>query len=95
MSYTWDDGEEGAKTAERPAVWIRKTGEEVKVGRVVVSPVVSTRLTGTGTGTAEAIGMKKSVLVHVFCMWFEPLNLICEELFLISKKPSVREFTPP
>lgn len=31
VSYTWDDGEEGAKTAERPAVWIRKTGEEVKV----------------------------------------------------------------
>ncbi|KIJ11703.1 hypothetical protein PAXINDRAFT_171655 [Paxillus involutus ATCC 200175] len=30
VSYTWDDGEEGAKTAERPAVWIRKTGEEVK-----------------------------------------------------------------
>lgn len=33
VSYTWDDGEEGAKTAERPAVWIRKTGEEVKVRR--------------------------------------------------------------
>ncbi|KAF8431074.1 WD40 repeat-like protein [Boletus edulis BED1] len=30
VSYTWDDGEEGAKTAERPAIWIRKTGEEVK-----------------------------------------------------------------
>ncbi|KIJ59972.1 hypothetical protein HYDPIDRAFT_32701 [Hydnomerulius pinastri MD-312] len=30
VSYTWDDGEEGAKSAERPAVWIRKTGEEVK-----------------------------------------------------------------
>ncbi|KAG8217019.1 WD40 repeat-like protein [Butyriboletus roseoflavus] len=30
VSYTWDDGEEGAKTAERPAVWIRKTGEEVR-----------------------------------------------------------------
>jgi len=30
VGYTWDDGEEGAKTAERPAVWIRKTGDEVK-----------------------------------------------------------------
>jgi cell cycle arrest protein BUB3 len=33
VGYTWDDGEEGAKTAERPAVWIRKTGDEVKVRR--------------------------------------------------------------
>ncbi|KAG6370400.1 WD40 repeat-like protein [Boletus reticuloceps] len=23
VSYTWDDGEKGAKTAERPAIWIR------------------------------------------------------------------------
>ncbi|KAI6101440.1 WD40-repeat-containing domain protein [Pisolithus croceorrhizus] len=30
VSYTWDDGEEGAKTAERPAIWIRRTGDEVK-----------------------------------------------------------------
>ncbi|KAI5984859.1 WD40 repeat-like protein [Pisolithus albus] len=30
VSYTWDDGEEGAKTAERPALWIRRTGDEVK-----------------------------------------------------------------
>ena len=31
VSYTWDEGEEGAKTAERPAVYIRHAGEEVKV----------------------------------------------------------------
>lgn len=31
VSYTWDEGETGAKTAERPAVWIRNVGEEVKV----------------------------------------------------------------
>ncbi|KIM60024.1 hypothetical protein SCLCIDRAFT_976483 [Scleroderma citrinum Foug A] len=30
VSYTWDDGEEGAKNAERPAVWVRRTGDEVK-----------------------------------------------------------------
>ncbi|KAJ8503101.1 hypothetical protein ONZ45_g11153 [Pleurotus djamor] len=30
VSYTWDEGEDGAKTAERPAVWIRKVGDEVK-----------------------------------------------------------------
>lgn len=30
VSYTWDDGEEGAKAAERPAIWIRKPGDEVK-----------------------------------------------------------------
>ncbi|KAI6097250.1 WD40 repeat-like protein [Pisolithus sp. B1] len=29
VSYTWDDGEEGAKTVERPAIWIRRTGDEV------------------------------------------------------------------
>ncbi|KAI0628664.1 WD40-repeat-containing domain protein [Trametes polyzona] len=30
VSYTWEDGEEGAKTAERPAVYIRNVGDEVK-----------------------------------------------------------------
>ncbi|KAG6334697.1 hypothetical protein ID866_4396, partial [Astraeus odoratus] len=36
VSYTWDDGEEGAKTAERPAIWVRKTGDEVKVRYLAV-----------------------------------------------------------
>ena len=31
VSYTWDEGDEGAKSAERPAVFIRTTGDEVKV----------------------------------------------------------------
>jgi cell cycle arrest protein BUB3 len=31
VSYTWDDGEEGLKNAERPAVFVRKVGDEVKV----------------------------------------------------------------
>jgi cell cycle arrest protein BUB3 len=31
VSYTWDDGEEGARNAERPAVYVRKAGDEVKV----------------------------------------------------------------
>ncbi|KIM84438.1 hypothetical protein PILCRDRAFT_6108 [Piloderma croceum F 1598] len=30
VSYTWDDGEEGLKNAERPAVFVRKVGDEVK-----------------------------------------------------------------
>ncbi|CAL1698912.1 unnamed protein product [Somion occarium] len=30
VSYTWDEGEEGAKKAERPAVYVRKVGDEVK-----------------------------------------------------------------
>ncbi|KAF8240272.1 WD40 repeat-like protein [Tricholoma matsutake] len=30
VSYTWDEGEAGLKTAERPAVAIRKLGDEVK-----------------------------------------------------------------
>ncbi|KAH9957637.1 WD40 repeat-like protein [Lactifluus volemus] len=29
-SYTWDAGEEGARTAERPALFVRELGEEVK-----------------------------------------------------------------
>jgi len=29
-SYTWDAGEEGARTAERPSLFIRELGEEVK-----------------------------------------------------------------
>ncbi|KAG6854543.1 hypothetical protein C0991_005455 [Blastosporella zonata] len=31
VSYTWDDGEQGLKTAERPAVFVRTLGDEVKV----------------------------------------------------------------
>ncbi|KAG9221543.1 hypothetical protein CCMSSC00406_0009366 [Pleurotus cornucopiae] len=31
VSYTWDEGDEGAKTAERPSVWIGKVGDETKV----------------------------------------------------------------
>ncbi|KAH9923407.1 WD40 repeat-like protein [Epithele typhae] len=30
VSYTWEEGEEGAKTAGRPAVWIKTVGDEVK-----------------------------------------------------------------
>ena len=31
VSYTWEEGEEGAKTAERPSVYVRTVGDEVKV----------------------------------------------------------------
>ena len=31
VSYTWDEGEEGTKSAERPAVYVKKVGDEVKV----------------------------------------------------------------
>jgi len=30
VSYTWDEGEEGAKGAERPAVFVKNVGDEVK-----------------------------------------------------------------
>ena len=30
-SYTWEEGEEGARTTERPALFVREPGEEVKV----------------------------------------------------------------
>jgi len=30
VSYMWDDGEDGAKSAERPAVYVRNVGDEVK-----------------------------------------------------------------
>ena len=36
VSYTWDDGEEGAKNAERPAVFVRTVGDEVKVCAIVI-----------------------------------------------------------
>ncbi|KAF8266363.1 WD40 repeat-like protein [Lactarius quietus] len=29
-SYTWDEGEEGVRTTERPALFVREPGEEVK-----------------------------------------------------------------
>jgi cell cycle arrest protein BUB3 len=31
VSYTWDEGEEGWKVAERPMIAVRKLGDEVKV----------------------------------------------------------------
>lgn len=31
VGYTWDEGEEGVKGAERPGIFIREVGEEVKV----------------------------------------------------------------
>ena len=31
VSYTWENGEEGARGAERPAVFVKAVGEEVKV----------------------------------------------------------------
>jgi len=31
VSYTWDDGEDGVKTAQQPMLVVRKLGEEVKV----------------------------------------------------------------
>ncbi|THH13001.1 hypothetical protein EW146_g7170 [Bondarzewia mesenterica] len=37
VSYTWDSGEEGAKTADRPSVYVRTVGEEVKVRFFLVS----------------------------------------------------------
>ncbi|KAJ8463545.1 hypothetical protein ONZ51_g10188 [Trametes cubensis] len=30
VSYTWEEGEEGAKTAERPAIFVKNVGDEVK-----------------------------------------------------------------
>ena len=45
VSYTWDDGEEGAKNAERPAVWVRRTGDEVKVSKLSMCWVIDMALT--------------------------------------------------
>jgi cell cycle arrest protein BUB3 len=39
VSYTWDEGETGLKTAEPPSVVIRKLGDEVKVS---ITPFVNT-----------------------------------------------------
>lgn len=37
-SYTWDQGEEGARSADAPKLFVRKLGEEVKVsGRRLVA----------------------------------------------------------
>ena len=40
VSYTWDDGEEGVKNAERPVVWVHRTGDEVKVSEPPVGLVL-------------------------------------------------------
>ena len=37
VSYNWDEGEEGAKTAERPAVYVRNAGDEVKVWCLLIA----------------------------------------------------------
>jgi cell cycle arrest protein BUB3 len=39
VSYTWDNGEEGAKTGERPAVFVKNVAEGVKV-RISIPLVV-------------------------------------------------------
>lgn len=31
VSYNWDEGSEGAKSAESPSVFVRDVGDEVKV----------------------------------------------------------------
>jgi len=36
VSYTWDEGEEGAKNVERLVVWVHRTGDEVKVSECAV-----------------------------------------------------------
>lgn len=43
VGYTWDEGEEGAKGAERPGIFIKEVGEEVKVCVLPVIP--SSKLT--------------------------------------------------
>ena len=40
VSYTWDDGEEGAKNEERPAVWVHRMSDEVKVSECAVGWVL-------------------------------------------------------
>jgi cell cycle arrest protein BUB3 len=39
-SCTWDAGEEGARTAERPSLFVRELGEEVKVRILLERPAV-------------------------------------------------------
>ena len=41
VSYTWEEGEEGAKTAERPAIFVKNVGDEVKVCRIAMRYVRS------------------------------------------------------
>ena len=36
VSYTWDEGEEGTKNVEKPAVWVCRMGDEVKVSECAV-----------------------------------------------------------
>jgi cell cycle arrest protein BUB3 len=37
VSYTWEDGEAGAKSAPTPSIWVRTLGDEVKVSERDVS----------------------------------------------------------
>jgi hypothetical protein len=59
VSYTWDEGEEGYKNAERPAVFVRKVGDEIKVCFLpcVGSGVTNVNLTHSlRGGTIDAVG---------------------------------------
>lgn len=40
VSYTWDEGEEGAKGAERPAIYIKSVGDDFKVRRLSLDPSI-------------------------------------------------------
>jgi hypothetical protein len=56
VSYTWDEGEAGLKTAERPMVAVRRLGDEVKVSfsrfsflrKMLMGWVVCSRRDGRG-----------------------------------------------
>ena len=43
VSYGWEEGAEGAKSADRPRIFIKTVGEEVKVSAFFISQILNTQ----------------------------------------------------
>lgn len=66
VSYTWEEGEEGAKTAERPAVYIRTVGDEVKVSFLYSASRYI--FTYAAFSPRDGLRVHKERLLHTFCI---------------------------
>ena len=64
-SYTWDAGEEGARTAERPSLFVRELGEEVKV-RLLLGQLAAVCVRGLNS-LGFYYSRKDGVLASVGC----------------------------
>jgi hypothetical protein len=79
VSYTWDDGEKGLKNAERPAVFVKKVGDEVKVRFLSVLERV---VLVTNVGITAAQGLGRLILFEDFS-WLCMCSIVCMRVLIL------------